>query len=64
MTEIGRSLGSKMSSEHHQIQFHGESQKVNRSDLERGHHKDGQMSMTHGLGGARSPWQRKKNHQR
>lgn len=65
LTSKGMYLGSKMSS--HQNKTHAQpsqTERVHRSDLERGHHipKDGQMSMTHRAGAQRAPWQRKRNH--
>jgi hypothetical protein len=61
----GMYLGSKMSSQECKYSSHpSQNERVHRSDLERSHQipKDGQASMTHGLGAKRMPWQRKKNH--
>ena len=61
----GMTLGSRMSNRgtHHPVHSN-DHEHVHQSSLERTHHlpKDGQMSMTHGGGISRHPWQRKKNH--
>lgn len=65
LTGQGMYLGSKMSTHQHKSHVPpSQTERVHRSDLERGHHipKDGQMSITHRAGSARKPWQRKRNH--